>query len=296
MQASSTRLGNRLPITVLIAAKNEEANLPKCLGAVSRAESVVVLDSNSTDQTTVIAESYNAKVVQFEHQGGYPKKRQWALENLPISTPWVLLLDADEVVPERLWKEIEQAIAEDRHAAFLIRKGFHFLGKRMKFGGFSHQAVLLIRTGKGKFERLVEFEGDSFDMEVHERVIVEGSIGRLKTPLIHEDFKGLEAYIERHNKYSSWEARLRYRLLMTGHYGQESVRAKFWGNVQERRRWLKRVIIRLPFEPTIWFVYHYILRLAFLDGRRGLIASSIRAQYIQNVRAKIIEINQDPRQ
>lgn len=66
------------------------------------------------------------------------------------------------------------------------------------------------------------------DMEVHERVIVEGPVGRLKTPLIHDDFKGLEAYIDRHNKYSTWEAKLRYRFLMTGEYGDSRIGSSVW--------------------------------------------------------------------
>ncbi len=127
-------------------------------------------------------------------------------------------------------------------------------------------------------------------MEVHERMVVEGEIGVLRTPLIHEDFKGLEAYIDRHNRYSTWEAFVRSQWLASGRFGQESVEAKLLGNVQERRRWLKQLAIRFPGEPWLWFCYHYFLRLGFLEGRAGLIASQIRRQYISNVRAKMYEI------
>ena len=88
-------------------------------------------------------------MVQFDYRGGYPKKRQWALDTLDITTEWVLLLDADEVVPPELWDEIESATAgADAPPAFLITKGFHFLGKRFRFGGFSFAAVLLFRGGR----------------------------------------------------------------------------------------------------------------------------------------------------
>ena len=196
----NNQVKNTLPITVLLAAKNEAVNLPRCLSALNPVKRVILLDSLSVDDTSNIAHRYGAEVVQFNYAGGYPKKRQWALENIEINTPWILLLDADEVVPEGLWKEISEAISgKTDKDAFLITKGFHFLGRQMRRGGFSHSAVLLFKTGKARFECLFDDEPDGLDMEVHERVVVDGQIGRLVTPLIHEDFKGLEAYIERHN-------------------------------------------------------------------------------------------------
>ncbi|MBC7624922.1 MAG: glycosyltransferase family 2 protein [Aeromicrobium sp.] len=283
--------GGKLPITVLLAAKNEAINLPRCFAALDPATHVVVLDSHSTDATAAIARAHGADVVQFDYQGGHPKKRQWGLDNLNIATPWVLLLDADEVVPITLWAEMAQAISGEPAAdAFLITKGFHFLGRPMRHGGFSHAAVLLFKTGRARFEQLFDDALDGLDMEVHERVVVEGSIGRLNTPLIHEDFKGLEAYIARHNKYSTWEARLRYGYLTSGRYGEATIMPKWLGNSQERRRAVKALIIRLPFEQWIWFGYHYFFRLGFLEGRAGLIVSQIRASYIAQVRAKIFEL------
>ncbi len=281
-----------VPVTVFIAVRNEAANIARCLDSCLPAQHIVVLDSASIDETCQIAERYGAEVVQFNHHGGYPKKRQWALSTLSIQTEWILLLDADEVVPTELWTEIANAIEAPGDAnGFLVLKGFHFLGRRMRFGGFSHQAVLLIRRNHAKFEKLIEVSGDTLDMEVHERVIVDGSVGILKTPLIHEDFKGLEAYIDKHNRYSTWEAHLRHRLLRTGKYGSESVEPKLFGNAQERRRWLKRIAIRIPGEPWLWFLYHYVFRFGLFEGRAGLIASQIRSQYIANVRAKVFELD-----
>jgi len=282
---------HNLPITVLLAVKNEAINLPRCLSATAPAARVVVLDSHSTDATAEVAVENGAEVVQFDYQGGYPKKRQWALEHIAIETPWVLLLDADEVVPETLWREIASVVGQPSACdAYLITKGFHFLGRRFRYGGFSHAAVLLFRTGTAHFERLFEDEPDSLDMEIHERVVVQGSIGELRTPLIHEDFKGLEAYITRHNKYSTWEARVRSRYLATGHYGEDTIAPRLFGNAQERRRLLKTLIVRVPFEQHLWFVYHYVIRLGFLEGRPGLIACQIRASYIAQTRAKIYEM------
>lgn len=277
-----------LPITVLLAARNEAANLPRCLAALQPAARVVLLDSNSTDNSAEIARLHGAEVVQFDYAGGYPKKRQWALDTLRIDTPWILLIDADEVMPEPLWKEIENAFsAEGLPDAFLIRKEFHFLGRRFRFGGFSHAAVLLFRRGKARFEHLLDEAGSGFDMEVHERMIVAGRVARLNTALIHQDFKGLAAYLERHHRYATWEAALRHRFLATGSYGLETIQPRFFGNTQERRRFLKKLVIRLPFEPAIWFVYHYFVRGGILEGRPGFMACKIRAQYIAEVRRKL---------
>jgi glycosyltransferase involved in cell wall biosynthesis len=282
---------NKLPITVLIAAKIEEANITRCLSALSRAERVVLLDSHSTDRTPDIARARGCEVIQFEYHGGYPKKRQWALDTLEITSDWVLLLDADEVVPADLWSEIEEAVKRpDTPDAFLITKGFHFLGRRFRFGGFSHSAVLLFRRGKARFEQLLDDPAGAQDMEVHERLVVDGRVGRLKTPLIHEDFKGLKAYIDRHNQYSTWEARLRHRYLSEGQYGHSTIRPRLFGNAQERRRFLKLIALRVPGEPLWWFLYHYVVRLGFLEGRPGWIASHIRASYIAQTRAKCFEL------
>lgn len=283
---------SQVSLTVLIAVKNEAVNIKKCLASVlTRASRVVVIDSGSHDGTAEVAATLGAEVVQFRYTGGYPKKRQWALDNIPITTEWVFFLDADEEVPPTLWDEIEAAVTDPKSPnGFLITKGFHFLGRRFRFGGFSFAAVLLIRHGRAKFEQVLAEAGDGLDMEVHERVIVAGSVGRLQTPLIHDDFKALHAYLDRHNRYSTWEAALRHRFLTTGRYGEDTIRPHLFGNAQERRRFLKSLVIRLPFEPWVWFAYHFLFRLGILEGRAGLIACQIRAGYIRDVRAKMHEL------
>ena len=284
-------MNEKFPITVILAVKNEALNIARCLEALVPAEKILVVDSNSTDQTAMIASSLGATVVQFTYAGGYPKKRQWALSNLNISTPWILLLDADEVVPETLWAEIRTAIREPGEVkGFLITKGFHFLGRRFKFGGFSHSAVLLFRKDAARFERLVDNSHTSLDMEVHERLVVDGPVDALHTALIHEDFKGLTAYIDRHNRYSTWEAELRFQFLKSGNWGADTIKPRLFGNAQERRRFLKAFAIKMPFEPQLWFLYHYFFRLGILEGTPGLIASQIRSSYIAQARAKLYEL------
>jgi glycosyltransferase involved in cell wall biosynthesis len=279
------------PITVVVPVLNEAANISKCLESVQFCERILVVDSGSTDATCKLAEEKHAQVVQFSYDGCYPKKRQWVLNNLEITTPWVLLLDADEQVPPALRQEIEGAISEqDSPGAFLITKGFHFMGQKFRHGGFSHSAVLLFKTGMARFERIDLEETSGLDMEVHERLLVDCPVSKLNTPLIHDDFKGLHAYLDRHNRYSCWEAAIRMRLLEDqGGQNDERIKPSLFGNVQQQRRFLKKLAVRIPGEPWLWFFYHYIARLGFLEGRRGFIASNIRAQYISNVRDKIFE-------
>lgn len=279
----------KLPITILIAAKNEAKNIAKCLAALSPAERIVLIDSFSSDKTVEIAESKGAEIIQFKYKGGYPKKRQWALDSLEFKTPWIMLLDADEVVTPELWEEIEKSLNSGTEA-FLITKGFHFMGRKFSHGGFSHSAVLLFKQGKAKFEHIFDEPPNAPDMEIHERLIVDSTIEKLKSPLIHEDYKGLEAYIARHNAYSTWEANVRWLYLTQGKWGENSVEGRLVGNEQQRRRYLKGIAARIPFEPWLWFFYHFFFKLGFLEGRRGLIACQIRKNYIEQVRAKIFEI------
>ncbi len=287
----------KLPIAVFIATRNEEKNIRKCIESISPAQEIHILDSNSTDATVKLAAELGAAVHQFHYKGGYPKKRQWAIQTIPTSQPWILLLDADEEIPEDLWREISDVVESQAttHTAYLITKGFWFLGKKFRFGGFSHAAVLLFQRGKGRFEDLNDLADSGLDMEVHERVLIDGTVGSLKTPLIHNDFRGLTNYLERHNRYATWEAKVRTSYLRGTNWGKDSISPKLIGNSQERRRFLKQIAIRLPFEPLLWFAYHFFFRLGFLEGKRGLIASSIRAQYISNVRAKMYEMKLNER-
>src|ERR1017187_3217487 len=150
------------------------------------AESVILLDSHSSDDTAKIAKKSGIQVVQFNYQGGYPKKRQWALDHLKIKTPWVLLIDADEEVTAELWEEIREVIdTKNSRDAYFICKQFHFMGQKFRFGGFSFDAVLLFRKGKVRFENLIDEPKESMDMEIHERLIVKGTTGKMKNTLIH---------------------------------------------------------------------------------------------------------------
>ena len=283
--------GGCLPVTVIVATKNEAANIERCLSSLVKAHRILVIDSFSTDLTPTIARQNGAEVISYSYPGGYPKKRQWALDNLDISTPWTMFIDADEQMTPALWDELEHAIASPASPeAYEVRKGFHFLGKKLKFGGFSHLAIILFRTGYAKFEEAAGNISNAQDMEVHERLIVQGRVGRLRCPLVHNDYKGLSAYIDRHNKYSTWEAGIRAHYLKTGSWGERCIKPSLLRDSQSFRRFVKPIALRLPCEPLLWFLYHYVVCGAVLEGRRGYIASSLRQAYIAQVRAKLYEM------
>lgn len=284
LELSMKNLDKKIDCTVLISVKNEEKNIFNCLDALKNSfEHVIVLDSFSTDNTKNICSDFSIDVVDFVYSAPYPKKRQWALENLDIKTNWVLLLDADEILSEALLKEISFVINNTHHDGFYIKKKFYFMGKRLKYGGFDFSALMLFKTGNARFERLSNCI-NGFDMEIHERVILNGSATNLKNGIEHIDWNSYSHYISKHNNYATWEADVR-----TSNTFSEDVKSDLFGNVQERRRFLKLIAKRIPFEPFLWFIYHYFFRLGFLEGRRGLIASATRAFYIFIVRSKIYE-------
>ena len=110
-----------LPVSVIIPVRNEARNLPRCLESLRGAGEIYVIDSGSTDETVDIARSFDAKVVQFHYHGGWPKKRQWAMDTLPLAYDWILLLDADEVLTPESAEEIRQAVRDPRFQRLLFR-------------------------------------------------------------------------------------------------------------------------------------------------------------------------------
>src|SRR5689334_18922445 len=141
-----------LPLTIIVAARNEAHNLPRCLESLSCAAEIYVIDSQSTDATVQIAESYGAHVVQFHYQGGWPKKRQWAMESLALVNEWILLVDADEALTPALAAEIRDAIQDSSRDGYYIPLRMFFLGRELRHSGASFYKLCLFRRGKGRFE------------------------------------------------------------------------------------------------------------------------------------------------
>jgi glycosyltransferase involved in cell wall biosynthesis len=278
--------GGKLPVSVIIPARNEAKNLPRCLLALRDVGEVYVIDSHSTDDTVEIARSHGARVVQFHYQGGWPKKRQWAMNTLPIACDWILLLDADEVLTPELAEEIRSAIKNPAVDGYSIRLRIWFLGRVLRHGDVGLWKLSLFRRGKGRYEcRLADQDASMADMEVHEHVVVEGATARLRNPLVHHNVESLSRYIQKHDEYSNWESRV---LLQRG--DDKDLPPSLMGTQAQRRRWLKRKLFALPGSPVLLFLYRYVLRLGFLDGVPGLIYCGFQAIQMFHAKAKIYEL------
>ncbi|MFZ4983990.1 MAG: glycosyltransferase family 2 protein [Blastocatellia bacterium] len=278
-------------VSVIIPVKNEERNLATCLESVAFADEVWVVDSASNDGTAEIARQHGARLVQFEYGGGFPKKKNWALANLPFRNDWILLIDADERVTPELAAEIRAVLADDSGIdGFYINRRLIFLGRWIRHcGWYPSWNMRLFRHLRGRYERLETDEVEnSGDVEVHEHVILEGRSASLRQDLLHEDFKSIYHFVERHNRYSNWEARV-YHNFASGIEGRESIQASLFGTPLERKRRLKQLWVRLPFRPLLRFIWMYLVKRGFLDGRPGLIFCTLMTMHEAVITAKIYE-------
>ena len=245
-----------LSLSVVIITLNEETNLARTLASVAGlADEIIVLDSGSTDRTREIAESFHAKFF-IEPWKGFAAQKNSALAK--AGGAWILSLDADEEVEPALAEEIRAKLtANPSVAGFLISRKNFFLGRWIKQGGFyPDRKVRLFRRGAGKFE----------DRLVHEDVRLDGAAASLKANLLHHAYPTLDSYIEHMNRYSSLGSQM----------------------VAEKRPHgfsFLDIVIR----PKLTFMYNYVFRLGFLDGREGLLLHLYHATYVSWKYAKAWE-------
>ncbi|OUC12551.1 MAG: glycosyltransferase [Alkalinema sp. CACIAM 70d] len=284
---------SKIPVSVLIPARNEEANLPACLQSVARADEVFVVDSQSSDRSVEIAESYGAQVVQFQFNGRYPKKKNWSLENLPFRNHWVLIVDCDERITPELWEEIAEAIQNPAFQGYYLNRKVFFLGKWIRYGGkYPDWNLRLFQHAQGRYENLgTEGMRNTGDNEVHEHVVLQGEVGYLKNDMLHIDFRDIYHWLERHNRYSNWEAQVYYNL-RNGKDHAGTIGANLFGGAVQRKRFLKKIWVRLPFRPLLRFILFYILRLGFLDGKAGYTYARLLSQYEYQISVKLFELEQ----
>jgi glycosyltransferase involved in cell wall biosynthesis len=286
-EARALRVTPVLPVSVIIAARNEARNLPRCLASLRDVGEVYVVDSQSSDATVEVARSYGAQVVQFHYPGGWPKKRQWAMDTFPLSFEWVFLLDADEVLTPQLSQEIREAIQNPSIAGYYIKLQMHFLGRPLRHSGASFYKLSLFRRGKGHFEcRLKDQDASMADMEVHEHVIVEGETAKLKQALLHHNIESLSRYVLKHDEYSNWDA----HVWLHGENDRGELPPALFGAQAQRRRWLRKKFLFLPGSPVAYFFYKYLFCLGFLDGVPGLIYCSFQGIQFFHIKAKIYEL------
>jgi glycosyltransferase involved in cell wall biosynthesis len=279
----------KVPVSILIPIRNEAVNLPRCLESVSWAGEIFVVDSQSTDGSQRIAEEHGATVVQFHFNGTWPKEKNWALENLPFQHEWVFILDADEVLPPEAEAEFAHIVTDERHgvAGYWINRRFMFMGKWLKHAYYPNWNLRLFRHGLGRYEKLTDVNTASGDNEVHEHVTVQGNTGHLQCEMDHYAFPSVAVFVEKHNRYSNWEARVALDRFMRG-----SGQTLQSGAVGLRRR-LKLLSQRVPFRPTLRFLYVYLWQRGFLDGREGYYFARLHGLYELLSVVKTYELKKD---
>ena len=276
----------KAPVSVIIPTLNEQRNISRSLGSVSEwADEVFVLDSYSDDRTVEIAEEMGAQVAQRRFDN-FSAQKNWALDNLPLRNEWVFFLDADERVPPELRAEIAEALADPGCPwdGYWVGMTQLFMGSPISHGGwYPNFRLLLFKHRLGRYERRI----------VHEHLVLRGQIGTLSNLLIHDDHKGLHQYFDRHNMYSTMEA-LEAQRHLTGDHSERSLRAALLGAAPERRRALKQLAYRyLPCRPLFKFLWAYVLKRGFLDGRVGFRYCLLQSFYEYQISLKLLELRSD---
>lgn len=269
-------------LSVIVLTKDEEANLPHLIASLKGLDhQLFVVDSGSTDRTFEIAKAAGATVV-FHPFETYAAQRNWALANLPIRTPWVLNLDADERLTPELVREIDAVVRDPGRpeVGFMLRKRTVFMGRWLRFGGqYPSWHLRLFRTGLGRCE----------DRLYDQHFVVAGPVGRLRHDYVDVLTDDLSKWVERHNRWATLEA----RELATGD-GTGDIVPRLAGNPIERKRFLRsRVYRRFPLfvRPFLLFFFDYVLRLGFLDGRPGLVFYVLQRFWFRFlVDAKLLEM------
>jgi glycosyltransferase involved in cell wall biosynthesis len=270
----------KIPVSVIIATRNEEKNIARCLRALEGFDEIIVVDSASTDKTCEIAQEMGTRVEQFVWDGKYPKKRQWILNNLKLSHDWVFWVDADEEVTSALKSELKTLFLNNVHnAGYFIRGRYVWRGEELHHGMMNNK-IALIHKHKMEFPVVDDLHIEGMgEMEGHYQPVLKqgfsaARIGQVTEPLLHHAYDDEAAWEKRHERYARWEA--------------EMTRKKSWPvdpvPWRERAKCLIRTSI---FRPWIMFGYSYIWKLGFLDGVAGFEFARSRMRYCRMILNKL---------
>ncbi len=269
-------------ISVLILTLNEESNIGGCLDSLAWSDDIVVLDSLSTDRTQQLAREHGARVIERKFDN-WSSHQNWAVRNIEFRHPWVLYLDADERCPDDLRAEaLARAVGAAGESAFRIRRKDYFMGRWLKHAQlYPTWFVRLFRPDRIRYERLV-----------NPVAIVDGPIGELASHIIHYPFShGVSHWIARHNRYSDMEAiEARKASDQTTSPGM-----LLSADPNLRRRAMKDVFFRMPARPVVKFLYYYLWRRGFLDGRAGFTYATLQAFYEYMISCKSQELERRER-
>lgn len=243
-------------LSVIIITQNEEANIGRCLRSVAWADEAIIADSNSTDRTVEIARQAGARVFTIDWIGFGPAK-QAALER--ATGEWVLSIDADEEVSAELAAEIKATIKQPQTSVgYLIPRKANFLGRWIYHCGWYPDPVLrLFRRDKGRLDQAV----------VHERVLVDGPVGRMSGEILHYSYPDLETYFQKSNKYTTVGA-------------EELAKSGIQASASD-----------IVFRPLVAFIKHYISKRGFLDGLEGFLISVFSSVAVMVKYAKLRHLN-----
>lgn len=271
-------------ITPVILTFNEERNLPACLESLSNvADRVFVVDSGSTDRTVSIATAFGAEVFTHPFEN-HARQWQWALASLPIQTPWVLAIDADQSLTAELRASIASAVSRSQSdpggpAGFFLNRRQVFRGRWIRHGGYYPKYLL-------KLFRRDAVRLDEKDLVDH-HFYVDGATATLAGDLIEDNQNETEiaVWIAKHNRYAVLQARDEEARIVEAPFGAA------FGSPDDRTRLQKRVWQRFPLylRPFGYFFYRYVLRLGFLDGKQGFIFHFMQAFWYR----LLVDINRD---
>ncbi|HEY4490472.1 MAG TPA: glycosyltransferase family 2 protein, partial [Acidobacteriota bacterium] len=258
-----------IPVTAIIPTRNEESNIERCLSAIQGfVQNIFVIDSESTDQTATLAKQYADGVYElpYDHTRIIPWIFQWGLDNLPIQTEWVLLLEADQTLTNELKEELAELFARPviRENAFYIRRKQIFRGKWIRFGGYGSKYLLkLFRRATGELD----------PKEQDTRVYVKGEVGKLKSPLVEENEKeeSILFYLQKHLRYADAFAMEEFERRRNGF--EFKYQPAWFASPDHRTLRMKSAYYRMPlyFRPFLYFCYRYFFLLGFLDGKVGFL-------------------------
>ncbi|MEO0137825.1 MAG: glycosyltransferase family 2 protein [candidate division WOR-3 bacterium] len=281
----------KLPISVVILTYNEVKNIEECLKSVyGWVEEIFIVDSYSTDKTLDIARKYTDKIYQhpFENQA---RQFNWALNNLPIKKEWVMRLDADERWTVEGFHELEDIIKNDKADGVYVKMKIYFMGKWIRYGDFYPNYFLRVfKKSKSNIE----------DRWMDEHIKVNGKTIISNIDVIESNYdrqKNIHLWVSKHNNYSTREA-VEYLMQKYSIQKIDTV-ADIKGSKTEKKRWLKeRIYNRLPLflRAFLYYIYRYVLKLGFLDGKEGLIFHFLQGFWYRFlVDAKIYEIEKRAR-
>lgn len=272
-------------IDVMMITYNESLNLPYSLASLQGwTRKVHVIDSGSTDDTVDIARSFGAEVVHHDWPG-YARQKNWGLDTLALEADWTLILDADEVITQELREVLlniaARPVEQVHESGFYLNRLTYFLGKPIHHCGyFPSWHLRFFKRGHGRYE----------DRPVHEHVEIQGPLGRIARPMLHDDRRGLEHYVAKHNRYSTLEAHALYKEITEG---RDQAASSSIALATRWRRWLKRnLYLRLRLAGLWRFLYMYILRLGILDGSKGFAFCRFIAMYDGLVALKLRGLRQ----